>query len=466
MESDKANTQRMGNHLFRNIRAVVLAVALTLGISWGNSAVASAMPSASTVSVQQQIKIADIPAKACHVVAHAASGPHEPKELCEGARQATPPPGLISELRKQQSKQRQSGNRTDHAADTVTIGPTGSVDYPVPSQGNSLFSIPSLGIGNPDRFTTCSASQWDIYTWTTDNDGDTEITGEAYVTDYQWILYSPSLTGSWIHELAMYNSNGWGDLSEGTELSISNLCDTNQSTCLAAELEPAGSNDGTPTFFANDTTENDFVWQGFDAGPASTVGTTAASSIDSLDGFLGVWFQSPTYGFGVIENGSYDGQSGAMPGRCDNVLTTTDACVNEDNISTLTYDSTKNPLVAPVAQHIYNAQQPGALSTQWGVPGGSLLTRDTSASGIAANRTAACGSVTVPTGDSCDEFPMASTYQGASFSGPGNFSTAIVPKSANDSQGGLTGGFYSANRVIDGDPFYVLAILPNGTPSW
>jgi hypothetical protein len=30
---------------------------------------------------------------------------------------------------------------------------------------------------------------------------------------------------------------------------------------------------------------------------------------------------------------------------------------------------------------------------------------------------------------------------------------------------GLTRAFYRINRVIDPDLFYVLAILPNGTPS-
>ena len=47
-----------------------------------------------------------------------------------------------------------------------------------------------------------------------------------------------------------------------------------------------------------------------------------------------------------------------------------------------------------------------------------------------------------------------------------DYSTAIVPESANSSQGGLTGAFYTGNRVIDSDEFYVRAILANGTASW
>lgn len=83
---------------------------------------------------------------------------------------------------------------------------------------------------------------------------------------------------------------------------------------------------------------------------------------------------------------------------------------------------------------------------------------------INANRAAACRGLTVPTGDSCDEFPLASTYEGAAFQS--DFSAVPVPASANSSQGGLTGAFYTSNRVVDGDAFYVRAILPDGTASW
>jgi hypothetical protein len=75
-----------------------------------------------------------------------------------------------------------------------------------------------------------------------------------------------------------------------------------------------------------------------------------------------------------------------------------------------------------------------------------------------------CGNATVPPGDSCDEFPLASTHQGAAFNT--DYSIAIVPSSANSSQGGIMSNFYSSNRVIDGDLFLVKAILPSGAASW
>lgn len=59
---------------------------------------------------------------------------------------------------------------------------------------------------------------------------------------------------------------------------------------------------------------------------------------------------------------------------------------------------------------------------------------------------------------------MASTHQGAAFQTA--FSTAVVPASANNSQGGILSAFYSANRVIDGGAFNVKAILSTGQASW
>lgn len=82
---------------------------------------------------------------------------------------------------------------------------------------------------------------------------------------------------------------------------------------------------------------------------------------------------------------------------------------------------------------------------------------------MAANTRAACAHVVTGPGQSCDEFPLASTFQGAAFQPV--FSAVAVPASANSSQGGITGTIYSSNRVIDDDAFYVLAALPNGTRS-
>ena len=110
------------------------------------------------------------------------------------------------------------------------------------------------------------------------------------------------------------------------------------------------------------------------------------------------------------------------------------------------------------------------LPSHWGNPtyngGTSYLNMDTYAPDVNANRAVACPSGKTPPGESCDEYPMASTHQGASFVGLGDWSTVYVPPSANSSQGGIMTSFSSTYQVIDGDPFFVEAVLSDGSHAW
>jgi hypothetical protein len=72
------------------------------------------------------------------------------------------------------------------------------------------------------------------------------------------------------------------------------------------------------------------------------------------------------------------------------------------------------------------------------------------------NRTAACGSFKPSAADtaagktSCDEYPFASTAEGGA-----GASTAAVPPSEQNSQGGTLGSFYTANKLVAGSKFRV-----------
>jgi hypothetical protein len=209
--------------------------------------------------------------------------------------------------------------------------------------------------------------------------------------------------------------------------------------------------------------------------------TEAAASVSTngatwLDGILGMNFTdlqqmildmpSPT-GLTLWDDGSYQGEGpGFLQGRCDDEAPGA-GCVNEDFIPTLVYNAQTNPKVLPVAQHIFAAQH--SLPHRWGVPAsGNYLEYDPIEDDQTANRNDACGSFTPPPGSpntSCDEYPMASTYEGAHFQS--DYSIQGVPQSANDSQGGITGAFYNGpNRIIDEDPFWVNVVLADGTTSW
>ena len=61
--------------------------------------------------------------------------------------------------------------------------------------------------------------------------------------------------------------------------------------------------------------------------------------------------------------------------------------------------------------------------------------------------------------DSCDEFPFATTLEGAA-STTNDFSVRIIPHRDNCSSGSRTGAFYLRNRIRDHSPFWVDVILP------
>ncbi len=161
--------------------------------------------------------------------------------------------------------------------------------------------------------------------------------------------------------------------------------------------------------------------------------------------------------------------------RCDNVLGGSPrkaGCVVDGTTVYITYSKAVYPTFSA---HVIAAQKSG-------LPGGSAskpLTRTTSSTISNANRSVACpsaGWLPRPTGKSCDEYPFASTYQGASRSG-GNartfsgcsvklikpastgakgFSICMINAAENTKAGSvLNSTLFVPKRVLDGDKFYV-----------
>ncbi|MET8681758.1 hypothetical protein ABZW18_30290 [Streptomyces sp. NPDC004647] len=113
-----------------------------------------------------------------------------------------------------------------------------------------------------------------------------------------------------------------------------------------------------------------------------------------------------------------------------------------------------------------------------GLPGATFqapLTRTTNQRIIDENRTKACGDAPSIQGKSCDEYPLASTYQGLSAggerrtfdncsfnlpqqSGSTGVSVCMIAEGDNNAQGGLHSQFYKRERVLDGAPFRVLVV--------
>lgn len=165
-------------------------------------------------------------------------------------------------------------------------------------------------------------------------------------------------------------------------------------------------------------------------------------------------------------------ETNEFPARCDNATPgrSNVGCVVPDYIPIQAFS--RSGAYPEFAYHVSQAQASGLRGGSRANP----LTRTTDAARVAANAAAACPNSPLlprPPGRSCDEYPFRSTYEGAasggtarSFplcltadppgSGPVGFSRCMIDSSQNSGAGGVLGGFYSSNRVIDGDKFAVI----------
>lgn len=143
---------------------------------------------------------------------------------------------------------------------------------------------------------------------------------------------------------------------------------------------------------------------------------------------------------------------------------------------TVPFSLLKYPYIGAADRQAQNAGAPGAPSS------GRPLTRTTNPAVQTANNNVACDPKwTRPPGKSCDEYPYASTLEGAA-SSPSNgmtptstpqpckipvartsrtpvWESCFVPETENSSQGGVLSTFYSNNRVLNNDHFWV-SIVP------
>jgi deoxyribonuclease NucA/NucB len=158
--------------------------------------------------------------------------------------------------------------------------------------------------------------------------------------------------------------------------------------------------------------------------------------------------------------------------RCDStprVGPNTGGCVY--HLFKPTYElSTLNSDVEEVAWHVWWAQK--NLKTAWGREGyGPPLTRTRDRQLIRDNRTEACRAAPSPRppGKSCDEYPFATTHEGAS-KNP-DFSWHMIDATQNTKEGrDYRRPWYTANRMLENDKFWVRVVLPPGgaaaAPDW
>jgi hypothetical protein len=139
--------------------------------------------------------------------------------------------------------------------------------------------------------------------------------------------------------------------------------------------------------------------------------------------------------------------------RCDNEVGGISAgCV----FPTFTPVMTSMARLPNIAANIRRIQHAGPHHYGVRVAGGHPLHRTTNPKIQSANNRVACpASRPRPAMLQCDEYPFATTLEGASRTRRPDWDWTWVPAGEQRQQGGLLNGFYRQNRILNGDAFWV-----------
>lgn len=143
--------------------------------------------------------------------------------------------------------------------------------------------------------------------------------------------------------------------------------------------------------------------------------------------------------------------------RCDSesiFRPTKGGCVHEDATQNVLVLSKADTSIAEAAVFMADAQR--AIHNHAGWLGhGRALTRLTNSSAIRRNRRVACRGVRLGHGQSCDEYPFASTNQGAALVPRDDFDSKALNAAQNSKVGSYLGSFLLHLRIAAGDSYYV-----------
>lgn len=277
--------------------------------------------------------------------------------------------------------------------------------------------------------------------------GTTTVTGEVSMDVYDYTYSSVDLP-NWAHQIGISPWSGWGaalTASVTGTLSVAGACTINGSSFPAQPLSPANN-----------------IMRTGNGGARTTA--TAVGAIGNCTTTWNLVFNTPGYPSTTASSSMSDidcdnatGANGARPARV--------GCVVWWYPATVYYSRSSYP---SLASHVSRAQGSGLPGTTFANP----LNRNTTATAN-TNRTLACGDAPSISGKSCDEYPLASTYQGLAYggsrrtftgcnikaptgvTGPTGASACMITASENNAQGGIMAAFNYDNRVLNGDPFLV-----------
>lgn len=266
----------------------------------------------------------------------------------------------------------------------------------------------------PDRFTSCSDTEWELYTYDTDANGGVHITGNLNLEDLQWNSYSgTSLT--WTHgvqiKLDYIPDENLGTFKNGTNAVIRPTCATQAACTVTSTL---GADWTQPQLLKSDSSITNAFTE-TDTGPASTGSTDPTQTMHPN---LGITLT----GQATADIPAWTFTDDVLNGRCDFYLKAggdqSRGCVNDQFIPTLTLSIATYGASAAMIRWA-QTQESGAWGLQTAI-GGNPLHRLPGG----GNRNLMCGTyftqdpsinaALIPYDedfDSCDEFPFAATYE-------------------------------------------------------
>lgn len=297
------------------------------------------------------------------------------------------------------------------------------------------------------RTSACQITGLTLTTYRITN-GVTTVTGEANMDVWQYSFSSVDLA-NWGHQIGVASWAGRGDALKANvtgSATAAGQCTSNGSSFPSQPITPfltlrEGESYATTTATAlgaigTCTTTRNLTF--------NTAGYNPATASESMN---------------EIRCDNATGANGFRPARV--------GCVVPWYADTAYYSQSSYP---SLTSHVARAQASGLPGTAFATP----LWRTSDASIINSNRNLACGDAPSLTGLSCDEYPLASTYNGLAFGGTRRSfegcqinapqatgltgaSACMITASENNAQGGLMAKFYYDSRVLEADP-YLIAI--------
>jgi hypothetical protein len=315
---------------------------------------------------------------------------------------------------------------------------------PVPTWCASSGGTPVAGT----RTAACLITGLVLTTEQTVN-GTVRITGVLNMDVYDYTYGAVDLP-NWIHQIGVSPYSGWGDAVNSTitgTLSVSGDCVVNGASSFPVQsLAPANNTSRVGEAGARTT--------------ATAVGAIGYCTTTWSLRLQPVGYPQATASSSMAEI-SCDNATGANLSRPARV-----GCVVPWYPAQVLYSQSAYP---SLASHVSRAQGSG-------LPGATManpLNRNVDDATINLNRSRACGDAPSIALLNCDEYPLATTYQGLAFggsrrtfsgcninaptgvTGPTGVSACMITATENSAQGGLMAGFYYNYRVLGTDPYRV-----------